>query len=73
MRWEEIADNAIYPIAWAVFQVENTENWLWFVEKKKHELDLKDGNGFVLVSDRQIKGLFFFMFMLLFFSVSPRI
>ncbi|GKC59710.1 hypothetical protein Tco_1087308 [Tanacetum coccineum] len=25
------ANNQIYPIAWAVVQVENTENWEWFL------------------------------------------
>lgn len=57
-------DNAIYPIAWGVVQVENTDNWLWFVRKVKDDLSLKDGNGFVLGSDRQ-KVCVLFMFMLL--------
>ncbi|XP_048593485.1 uncharacterized protein LOC106412590 [Brassica napus] len=50
------ADNAIYPIAWGAVQVENTENWLWFVRKIKHDLGLNQGLGYILVSDRQ-KGL----------------
>ncbi|XP_056847331.1 uncharacterized protein LOC108820195 [Raphanus sativus] len=50
------ADNAIYPVAWGVVQVENTENWSWFVRMVKEDLGLEDGEGFVLVSDRQ-KGL----------------
>ncbi|CAA7023907.1 unnamed protein product [Microthlaspi erraticum] len=29
------ADNAIYPIAWGVVEVENNENWQWFVQKLK--------------------------------------
>ncbi|XP_048596246.1 uncharacterized protein LOC125578022 [Brassica napus] len=49
-------DNAIYPIAWAVVQVENTNNLLWFVKKIKDDLGLLNGEGFIMVSDRQ-KGL----------------
>ncbi|CAA7014487.1 unnamed protein product [Microthlaspi erraticum] len=50
------ADNAIYPIAWGVVEVENNENWQWFVQKLKVDLDLKDGDRFIAVSDRH-KGL----------------
>ncbi|XP_024006589.1 uncharacterized protein LOC112083091 [Eutrema salsugineum] len=47
------ADNRIYPIAWAVVQKENTNNWSWFFQKIKADLELGDGDGYVLVSDRQ--------------------
>ena len=47
------ADNAIYPIAWGAVQVENIENWLWFVRKLKHDLGLNQGLGYIMVSDRQ--------------------
>ncbi|XP_019097455.1 PREDICTED: uncharacterized protein LOC104772659 [Camelina sativa] len=50
------ADNGIYPIAWCVVQVENKDNWLWFVKRLKTDLDLNEGDGYILVSDRQ-KGL----------------
>ncbi|KAL0719454.1 hypothetical protein Bca4012_068778 [Brassica carinata] len=50
------ANNQIYPIAWACVQVEDTESWLWFIQKLKGDLDLCDGDGFTLISDRQ-KGL----------------
>ena len=49
-------DKAIYLIAWTVVQVENKVNWLWFVEKIKVDLGLDEGDGYVMVSDRQ-KGL----------------
>ncbi|XP_056847240.1 uncharacterized protein LOC108836793 [Raphanus sativus] len=49
-------DNAIYPVAWAVVGVENKDNWLWFVKKIKVDLGLEEGEGYVMVSDRQ-KGL----------------
>lgn len=47
------ANNQIYPLAWAVVHVENTETWVWFLQKLKHDLVLGNGNGFTLVSDRQ--------------------
>ncbi|CAA7042140.1 unnamed protein product [Microthlaspi erraticum] len=50
------ADNAIYPIAWCIVQVENTDNWLWFMNKIKADLGLEDGDNYILISDRQ-KGL----------------
>ncbi|XP_024013301.1 uncharacterized protein LOC112087589 [Eutrema salsugineum] len=50
------ADNRIYPVAWAVVQKENADNWGWFFSKIRDDLGLHDGDGFVLISDRQ-KGL----------------
>ncbi|CAE6073876.1 unnamed protein product [Arabidopsis arenosa] len=35
---------------------ENIENWVWFVRKLKDDLGLMDGDGYIIVSDRQ-KGL----------------
>ncbi|XP_013594587.1 PREDICTED: uncharacterized protein LOC106302671 [Brassica oleracea var. oleracea] len=50
------SNNQLFPVAWAVVQVENTDSWLWFIQKLKHDLKLLDGTGFTLISDRQ-KGL----------------
>ena len=50
------ANNQLYPVAWAVVQVENTDNWVWFIAKLKADLGIGDGEGFTLISDRQ-KGL----------------
>uniref|UniRef100_A0A1J3G5W3 SWIM-type domain-containing protein n=2 Tax=Noccaea caerulescens TaxID=107243 RepID=A0A1J3G5W3_NOCCA len=50
------ANNQIYPFAWAVVQVENTESWLWFIRHLKNDLGLGKGDGFTVISDRQ-KGL----------------
>ncbi|CAA7033338.1 unnamed protein product [Microthlaspi erraticum] len=46
------ADNGIYPIAWSVVEVENNDNWQWFVKNLKADLDLQDGDGYIAVSDR---------------------
>ncbi|CAA7018440.1 unnamed protein product [Microthlaspi erraticum] len=50
------ANNQIYPVAWAVAQAENGDNWLWFIKLIKADLGLEDGDGYVMISDRA-KGL----------------
>nr|KAJ0202631.1 hypothetical protein LSAT_V11C500273190 [Lactuca sativa] len=50
------ADNHVYPIAWAVVNVENKDNWTWFIDNLVADLDLGAGNGLVVISD-QHKGL----------------
>ncbi|XP_024016207.1 uncharacterized protein LOC112089690 [Eutrema salsugineum] len=45
-------DNDIYPIAWAFVPAETKDNWLWFVKKLKIDLDLKNGDGYIMMSDR---------------------
>ncbi|CAI9264611.1 unnamed protein product [Lactuca saligna] len=50
------ANDKIYPIAWAVVNVENKQNWKWFLELLIDDLHLNLGNGFSLMSD-QHKGL----------------
>lgn len=45
------ANNQIYPVAWAVVKTENSDNWLWFVQRLKADLVLGDGSRFVLISD----------------------
>ncbi|WZZ57546.1 hypothetical protein YC2023_057653 [Brassica napus] len=46
-------DNRIVPIAWAVVEIENDTNWDWFVKRLALDLGLEDGNGFVIMSDKQ--------------------
>ena len=33
--------------------MENTPNWVWFVKHIKTDLGLGDGDGYIMVSDRQ--------------------
>lgn len=47
------ANNQIYPIAWVVVNVENTDTWKWFIQKLKMDLKLGNGDGITLISDRQ--------------------
>ncbi|KAJ9542234.1 hypothetical protein OSB04_028740 [Centaurea solstitialis] len=49
-------NNHIFPIAWAVINVENKENWTWFLGLLGEDLEIEQGEGLTLMSD-QHKGL----------------
>ncbi|GJS94129.1 multidrug resistance-associated protein 5 [Tanacetum coccineum] len=49
-------NNHIYPVAWAVVNVDNKDNWTWFLELLEEDLGCSRGNGLTLMSD-QHKGL----------------
>ncbi|KAG7569575.1 Zinc finger SWIM-type [Arabidopsis thaliana x Arabidopsis arenosa] len=46
-------DNRIVPIAWAVVEIENDDNWDWFVRLLAVNLDLQDGRNTAVISDKQ--------------------
>ncbi|KAJ9542857.1 hypothetical protein OSB04_029363 [Centaurea solstitialis] len=50
------ANNQIYPIAWAVVEVESKYSWKWFLEYLIEDIGIIDGLGVTLMSD-QHKGL----------------
>ncbi|KAL4291829.1 hypothetical protein GQ457_14G004970 [Hibiscus cannabinus] len=50
------ANNQMYPVAWAVVELECTDSWAWFLNLLATDLDLNDGFGFTIISDQQ-KGL----------------
>ncbi|XP_052627034.1 uncharacterized protein LOC128133578 [Lactuca sativa] len=54
------ANNQVYPIAWAIVDVENKANWTWFLELLRDDLDLDSGRGLVVISDQR-KGLLEFV------------
>ncbi|XVF85706.1 hypothetical protein PTKIN_Ptkin17bG0138300 [Pterospermum kingtungense] len=49
-------NNQMFPVAWAVVEVENIESWTWFLELLSSDLALGDGHGYTMMSDKQ-KGL----------------
>ncbi|XVF84449.1 hypothetical protein PTKIN_Ptkin17bG0037800 [Pterospermum kingtungense] len=46
-------NNQMYPIAWAVVEVECKDSWTWFLEILQSNLGLRDGKGFNIISDKQ--------------------
>ncbi|CAE5962923.1 unnamed protein product [Arabidopsis arenosa] len=46
-------DNRIVPIAWAVVEIENDDNWDWFVRLLSRTLELQDGRNVAIISDKQ--------------------
>eukprot|EP00257_Ricinus_communis_P021733 XP_015581275.1 uncharacterized protein LOC107262099 [Ricinus communis] len=50
------ANDCIYPVAWAVVQKENKDNWKWFLDLLAADLGLNNSHHWTFVSDRQ-KGL----------------
>ncbi|WZZ40591.1 hypothetical protein YC2023_036850 [Brassica napus] len=44
-------NNQIYPFAWALVQGETADTWLWFIKQLKRDLNLGDGEKFVLLLD----------------------
>ncbi|XP_057809025.1 uncharacterized protein LOC131023500 [Salvia miltiorrhiza] len=49
-------NDQMYPLAWAVVEVENEECWTWFLNILLQELGVVDGMGISFISDQQ-KGL----------------
>ncbi|KAL4298205.1 hypothetical protein GQ457_12G029930 [Hibiscus cannabinus] len=45
------SNNQIFPIAWAVVEVENKDSWAWFLKNIQYDLQLGDGEKFTLISD----------------------
>ncbi|XP_075075513.1 uncharacterized protein LOC142162741 [Nicotiana tabacum] len=49
-------NNQMFPIAWAIVEVENSFTWTWFLKCVTHDLELQDGRDLTIMSDMQ-KGL----------------
>ncbi|GJT62413.1 multidrug resistance-associated protein 5 [Tanacetum coccineum] len=45
-------NNQVYPIAWAVVDVENKENWMWFMQCLIDDLGIAYGEGLTIISDQ---------------------
>ncbi|CAH9142846.1 unnamed protein product [Cuscuta epithymum] len=50
------ANNQMYPIAWAVVEIENNSSWTWFLELLKQDLNIEEPEDWTIISDQQ-KGL----------------
>ena len=44
-------NNQMFPIAWAVVDVENKNNWCWFLSLLSDDLNLSNGLGVTVISD----------------------
>jgi hypothetical protein len=47
------ANNQMYPISWAIVEVENNDSWNWFCDFLCKDLRVGDGHGWVFISDQQ--------------------
>lgn len=47
------ANDCIYPIAWAIVDRENFENWNWFLELLANDLEIVNSHHWCFMSDRQ--------------------
>ncbi|GKC80364.1 transposase, MuDR, plant [Tanacetum coccineum] len=52
-------NNQIYPIAWAVVNVENKENWSWFMKCLIDDLGIVAGKGLTIISNQHKSRAFF--------------
>lgn len=50
------ANNCMYPIAYAVVNAEDKENWDWFLELLKDDIRMANSLSFTIISDKQ-KGI----------------
>ncbi|MFQ6642657.1 hypothetical protein Gotur_018549 [Gossypium turneri] len=46
-------NNQMFPIAWAMIEVECTDSWVWFLSLLSADLGLEDGYGYIIISDQQ--------------------
>nr|GFA97019.1 hypothetical protein [Tanacetum cinerariifolium] len=49
-------NNHIYPVAWAVVNIENNDNWTWFLELLEEDLGCSRGNRLTLMFDQRKVG-----------------
>ena len=49
-------NNQMFPIAWAVVEVESKDSWSWFINLLLEDIGLQQGNGWTVITDQQ-KGL----------------
>ncbi|KAH1047902.1 hypothetical protein J1N35_038686 [Gossypium stocksii] len=47
------ANNQMFPITWAVVEIECTDSWSWFLSLLSTDLGLEDRYGYTIISDQQ--------------------
>ena len=47
------SNNQMFPVAWAVVEIENKNTWKWFIEQLREDLELGDGTNVVIITDMQ--------------------
>lgn len=45
-------NNQMFPVAWAIVEVECKDSWTWFLDILRSDLNLGDGKGFTIISDK---------------------
>ncbi|WVZ53833.1 hypothetical protein U9M48_004722 [Paspalum notatum var. saurae] len=50
------SNNQMYPVAWAVVDKENNDNWSWFCDLLPRDIKMEGGKDGVIISDQQ-KGI----------------
>ncbi|CAL9002060.1 unnamed protein product, partial [Prunus brigantina] len=50
------ANNGMFPLAYAVAEVESYNTWKWFLELLSHDLKIENNHGYLFMTDKQ-KGL----------------
>ena len=46
-------NSQMFPIAWAIVDVESTDTWEWFIKNLKTDLNLDSGYGYTIMTDQQ--------------------
>ncbi|CAL8122754.1 unnamed protein product [Prunus armeniaca] len=49
-------NNGMFPIAYAIVEIENKETWVWFIQHLIRDLRIENGHAYAFISDKQ-KGL----------------
>ena len=47
------ANDGMYPVAWAIVEIENTNAWNWLLEYLSQDLQISNDKEWTFISDRQ--------------------
>ncbi|PPS11495.1 hypothetical protein GOBAR_AA09150 [Gossypium barbadense] len=63
------ANNQMFPIAWAMVEVECTDSWTWFLSLLSTDLGLEDGYGYTIIRNQQEVSKYAILSLVLFFLI----